>query len=63
MGYDDKPETTVSEKTILDFHLSHRTNPEFKFEPKDITSKEIWKYLSTKNLLDRIQTKKVTFKY
>ena len=31
MGYENKPEITISEKTILDFHLSHRTNPEFKF--------------------------------
>ena len=34
MGYNTEPATEVSEKTILDFHLSHRTNPEFKFEPK-----------------------------
>tara|TARA_B100000780_G_scaffold182148_1_gene127810 strand:+ start:167 stop:1927 length:1761 start_codon:yes stop_codon:yes gene_type:complete len=55
MGYEDKPETTISEKTMLDFHLSHRTNPKFKFIPKDSTTKEIWKYLSTSNLLDNIQ--------
>ena len=51
MGYSNGPETSISEKTILDFHLSHRTNPDFSFEPKDATSKEIWKYLSTSNLL------------
>jgi hypothetical protein len=51
MGYNDKPETSISDETILDFHLSHRTNPEFKFEPNDKTSKQIWKYLSTSNLL------------
>ena len=51
MGYEDQPNLTISEKTILDFHLSHRTNPNFKFIPKDNTSKEIWKYLSTSNLL------------
>ena len=54
MGYNTEPAIEVSEKTILDFHLSHRTNPEFKFEPKDTTSKQIWKYLSTSNLLDNI---------
>ena len=54
LGYENKPEITISEKSILDFHLSHRTNPEFKFTPKDITSKQIWKYLSTSNLLDNI---------
>ena len=60
MGYDDKPETSISEKTILDFHLSHRTNPEFIFEPKDSTSKQIWKYLSTSNLLSNIKDIELT---
>jgi hypothetical protein len=55
MGYSNKVDTKISEKTILDFHLSHRTNPMFKFEPKSSTSKEIWKYLSTSNLLYNIQ--------
>ena len=60
MGYSDEPDTEVSERTILDFHLSHRTNPEFKFNPNDLTSKEIWKYLSTSNLLDNIKDIELT---
>ena len=60
MGYEDKPDTLISEDTILDFHLSHRTNPDFKFEPKKSTSKEIWKYLSTSNLLDNMQNVELT---
>ena len=55
MGYSNVPDVEISESTILDFHLSHRTNPEFKFEPKDSTSKEIWRYLSASNLLDNIK--------
>jgi len=55
MGYSNEPETEISEKTILDFHLSHRTNPKFKFKPNNTTSKLIWKYLSTSNLLDNIK--------
>ena len=55
MGYTNQPDEEISENTILDFHLSHRTNPQFKFEPKDSTSKQIWKYLSTSNLLDSIK--------
>jgi hypothetical protein len=55
MGYTNQPDIEISENTILDFHLSHRTNPQFKFEPKDSTSKQIWKYLSTSNLLDSIK--------
>tara|TARA_B110000046_G_scaffold175914_1_gene201017 strand:- start:227 stop:1987 length:1761 start_codon:yes stop_codon:yes gene_type:complete len=55
IGYSNEPDIALSENTILDFHLSHRTNPKFKFEPKDSTSKKIWKYLSTSNLLDSIK--------
>ena len=40
MGYNNEPDLSISEKTILDFHLSHRTNPEFKFEPDNSTSKK-----------------------
>ena len=54
MGYQEKIDSTISEKSLLDFHLSHRTNPEFKFEPNINTSKLIWKYLSSSNLLESI---------
>jgi len=60
IGYTNQPETVKSENTILDFHLSHRTNPQFKFEPKNSTSKQIWKYLSTSNLLDNIKDIELT---
>jgi len=55
MGYSSQPDEGISESSILDFHLSHRTNPQFKFEPKNTTSKQIWKYLSTSNLLDSVK--------
>ena len=51
-GYDEKVDEEISEKSILDFHLAHKTNPNFVFEPKENTSKIIWKYLSSANLLD-----------
>ena len=60
MGYITDPEIEISESTILDFHLSHRTNPDFKFEPTNSTSKEIWRYLSTSNLLDSIKDIELT---
>ena len=60
MGYTDQADKEISENTILDFHLSHRTNPQFKFEPNDSTSKQIWKYLSTSNLLDSIKDVELT---
>ena len=60
MGYNNNPEVLISENTILEFHLSHRTNPNFKFEPKNSTSKDIWKYLSTSNLLNNTQDIELT---
>ena len=54
-GYTAEPELTISETSILDFHLAHRTNPNFTFEPKKNTSPEIWKYLSASNLLFNIE--------
>ena len=50
-GYIDEVNKEVSENSVLDFHLAHRTNPEFTFEPTKETPKLIWKYLSTSNLL------------
>ena len=60
IGYNNQPDLEISENTILDFHLSHRTNPKFKFEAKDSTSEQIWKYLSTSNLLDSIKDIELT---
>ena len=54
MGYDLEVEEKISEKSILDFHLSHRTISNFKFEPNESTSKIIWSYLSNSNLLESI---------
>ena len=54
MGYQENIDNETSEKSILDFHLSHRTNTDFKFEPKLNTSKLIWKYLSSANLLESV---------
>jgi len=60
IGYTNQPDVDISENTILDFHLSHRTNPDFKFEPNNLTSKQIWKYLATSNLLDNIKDIELT---
>ena len=51
LGYSSEIDQTISEKSILDFHLAHQTNPKFLFEPKETTDKIIWKYLSSFNLL------------
>ena len=51
LGYSSEADSSVSEKSIFDFHLAHRVNSDFKFEPNNNTGKKIWKYLSSSNLL------------
>ena len=50
-GYTNEIDKTISEKSILEFHLAHKTNPEFIFEPTENTNPLIWKYLAASNLL------------
>ena len=59
-GYLDEVDLKVSENSILDFHLAHRTNPMFAFEPDNETSKLIWKYLSSSNLLYNLKDIEIT---
>ncbi len=59
-GYIDEVDKVVSEKSILDFHLAHRTNPEFFFEPNTDSPKFVWKYLSASNLLFNIKDIEIT---
>ncbi len=59
-GYVEEADKSVSEKSILDFHLAHRTNPEFSFEPNSDTPNFIWQYLSTSNLLFNIKDIEIT---
>jgi len=59
-GYIDEADKEISINSILDFHLAHRTNPEFSYEPNQDTPKIIWKYLSAANLLYKIQDIEIT---
>ncbi len=60
IGYTSKSNEIISEKNILHFHLAHRVNPEFSFEPKNTTSKLIWRYLSSSNLLNSFQQTEIS---
>ena len=51
MGYTNTVNKEISEKSILDFHLSHKVNPNFTFVPNNDTNKLIWNYLKNNNLL------------
>ena len=59
-GYLEETDKEISVNSILDFHLAHRTNPEFFYEPNKDTPKIIWKYLSAANLLFKIQDIEIT---
>ncbi len=54
MGYVEKDETKISSKNLLEFHLSNISKENFEYEPNENTSKIIWKYLSSFNLLENI---------
>ena len=54
MGYQKNRSDTISKDSLLNFHLSHRTNENFEFVPNDKTKKFIWKYLSNYNLLEGV---------
>ncbi len=59
-GYVEEADKTISENSILDFHLAHRTDTEFSFEPNVDTPKFIWQYLSASNLLFKIKDIEIT---
>ena len=56
MEYIEKTDGNVSDENILNFHLSHRTSTEFIYQPSENSSKFIWKYLSSSNLLENVNT-------
>ena len=60
LGYISKVDETISERSILDFHLAHKTNPKFEFEPGEKTKKIIWKYLSSSDLLTSFKEIEIT---
>ena len=59
-GYVEEVNDEISERSILDFHLAHRTNSEFSYEPDEETPKLIWKYLSASNLLYNLADIEIT---
>ena len=56
LGYLDQPDKKVSDKNLFEFHLSHRVNSDFNYEPNESTSKYIWSYLSASNLIYNAET-------
>ncbi len=59
-NYSSETDDAISEDSILDFFLAHKTNPNFSFDPNEKTKKIIWKYLSSANLLTSFKEIEVT---
>ena len=56
MKYVKTSNQKISDINILNFHLSHRTILDFFYQPKKNTPNFIWKYLSSSNLLENVDT-------
>ena len=55
IGFETEPENKISDKNLLELHLSHRTVENFDYVPNENTQKDIWKYLASSNLLEKIE--------
>ena len=54
MGYSDNSDVDLSEDNLLDFHLSYLLKEDFTYEASEKTKKIIWQYLSSNNLLTKV---------
>ena len=52
LGYTDETSQKIVDNNLLNFYLSHITIDDFNYEPHSETSKYIWHYLSSANLLN-----------
>ncbi len=54
IGFEEES-NQISDNNLLELHLSHRVVTNFEYIPDENTSKEVWKYLASANLLERIE--------
>ena len=54
IGYEENS-NEISDKNLLELHLSHRTIENFEYSPNEKTSKNAWKYLASANLLEKVE--------
>jgi len=55
IGFDVENDDQISDKNLLELHLSHRTIENFDYIPNENTSNKIWKYLASSNLLEKVE--------
>tara|TARA_B100001121_G_scaffold45725_1_gene39277 strand:+ start:574 stop:2340 length:1767 start_codon:yes stop_codon:yes gene_type:complete len=54
IGFEEES-NQISDKNLLELHLSHRVVENFKYTPDENTSKQVWKYLASANLLEKVE--------
>tara|TARA_B100001540_G_scaffold307263_1_gene320349 strand:+ start:166 stop:1929 length:1764 start_codon:yes stop_codon:yes gene_type:complete len=54
IGFEEES-NKISDKNLLELHLSHRAVENFEYIPNENTSNEIWKYLASANLLEEVE--------
>jgi hypothetical protein len=65
LGVQDNTNQNILDNNILNFYLSHITIKNFVYEPNDKTSKYIWRYLSSANLIqvNDLEDENIVLKY
>jgi hypothetical protein len=51
LGLTEKTNQKILDNNLLNFYLSYITSEDFKYQPKEKTDKNIWRYLSSANLI------------
>jgi hypothetical protein len=51
LGVSQDTNQKILDNNLLNFYLSHITSDNFKYEPTDKTDKQIWRYMSSANLI------------
>ena len=54
IGFEEES-NQISDKDLLELHLSHRVVENFEYTPDENTSKQVWKYLASANLLEKVE--------
>jgi len=54
IGFEEES-NQISDKNLLELHLSHRVVENFEYTPDENTSKQVWKYLASANLLEKVE--------
>ncbi len=55
IGFETETDNKISDKNLLYLHLSHRTVENFDYVPNENTPRNVWKYLSSANLLEKVE--------